>query len=46
MGEIAAIAPFPDEMEALKNAGASTVFNIYTQAGAGFAARVVSRDSE
>lgn len=39
-GQIAAIAKFPDEIEALKKAGVTTVFNIYTEAGAGFAAHV------
>lgn len=41
-GEIAAIARFADEIEALTEAGAATVFNIYTEAGAGFAAHVVA----
>lgn len=41
-GEVATTARFPDEEEALKLAGATTVFNIYTEAGAGFAAHVTS----
>ncbi len=44
-GRVAAIARFPDEVEALKQAGATTVFNIYTEAGAGFAAHVVAKAS-
>ncbi len=39
-GRIAATARFPDEGDALLAAGAGTVFNIYTEAGAGFAAHV------
>ena len=35
-GHIAAIARFPDEAEALKEAGAGAVFNMYSEAGAGF----------
>jgi predicted Kef-type K+ transport protein len=42
-GRVAATAKFPDEVEALEQAGASTVFNIYTEAGAGFAAHVVGQ---
>jgi lactate dehydrogenase-like 2-hydroxyacid dehydrogenase len=42
-GHIAATARFKDEVEALIAAGAETVFNIYTEAGAGFAAHVVSQ---
>lgn len=41
-GRIAATAKFQDEVEALKEAGAHTVFNIYTEAGAGFAWHVGS----
>jgi predicted Kef-type K+ transport protein len=41
-GRVAATARFPDEVEKLKQAGATTVFNIYTEAGAGFASHVVS----
>lgn len=39
-GRIAAIARFPDEVEILKQNGATAVFNIYTEAGAGFANHV------
>ncbi len=41
-GRVAAIARFPDEVEALKDGGAQIVFNIYTEAGAGFAAHVIA----
>lgn len=41
-GDVATTARFPDEEERLKLAGATTVFNIYTEAGAGFAAHVTS----
>ena len=36
-GRIATIAKFPDEVKLLKRAGATDVFNIYTEAGTGFA---------
>ena len=39
-GRIAATARFPDEVPFLKQAGATAVFNIYTEAGAGFANHV------
>ena len=39
-GRVAAIARFPDEEQILKQAGATAVFNIYTEAGAGFANHV------
>lgn len=42
-GHVAATARFSDEVKALNVAGAETVFNIYTEAGAGFAAHVVSQ---
>jgi len=41
-GQIAAIARFEDEVEVLRKAGSDTVFNIYTEAGAGFAAHVAA----
>jgi predicted Kef-type K+ transport protein len=41
-GHVAAIARYPDEVEELKLAGAATVFNIYAEAGAGFASHVTS----
>jgi phosphoribosylcarboxyaminoimidazole (NCAIR) mutase len=43
-GRVAATARYPDEVEALKKAGAATVFDIYTEAGAGFAAHVNSAE--
>jgi hypothetical protein len=42
-GEIAAVARYPDEVERLRNAGATAVFNIYTEAVAGFADHVESQ---
>lgn len=39
-GQIAATARFPDEVKILEEAGATAVFNIYTEAGAGFADHV------
>jgi hypothetical protein len=39
-GRIAATARFPDEMALLQQAGATAVFNIYTEAGSGFAEHV------
>ena len=41
-GEVAATSKFPDEVEALKKAGVDVVFNIYTEAGTGFASHVYS----
>jgi voltage-gated potassium channel Kch len=38
--EVAATARFPDEVERLQEAGATTVFNMYAEAGAGFVAHV------
>ncbi|MEM7503973.1 MAG: cation:proton antiporter [Pseudomonadota bacterium] len=43
-GHVAAIARYTDEVEALENAGAETVYNIYTEAGTGFAAHVETQD--
>lgn len=40
LGGIAATARFPDEMDRLRQSGATAVFNIYTEAGAGFAEHV------
>jgi predicted Kef-type K+ transport protein len=40
-GKVAAMAKFQDEADALTKAGATTVFNVYTEAGAGFAAHVL-----
>lgn len=39
-GFIAALAKYPEDAEALKNGGAHCVFNMYAEAGAGFAASV------
>ena len=39
-GRIAAIARFADEVHALEAAGATTVYNMYAEAGAGFVAHV------
>lgn len=39
-GQVAATAKFPDEEVLLKEGGATTVFNIYAEAGAGFANHV------
>ncbi len=36
-GKLAAIAKYPDEVESLKQAGVDSVFNLYTEAGTGFA---------
>ncbi len=44
-GRVAVNAKFPDEVDGLKGAGATTVFNIYTEAGAGFAAHVTTEES-
>lgn len=40
-GQVAATAKFQDEADRLLEAGATTVFNIYTEAGTGFAAHVL-----
>jgi glutathione-regulated potassium-efflux system ancillary protein KefC len=42
-GRIAATARYPDEMTRLHQSGATSVFNIYTEAGAGFAEHVVTQ---
>ena len=39
-GRVAATARYHDDVEPLKQAGASTVFNVYAEAGSGFAAHV------
>lgn len=39
-GRIATIAKYPDEVSRLQQSGANAVFNIYTEAGAGFAEHV------
>ncbi|MFK8029069.1 MAG: cation:proton antiporter [Gammaproteobacteria bacterium] len=40
-GKVAVTAKFADEEEALRRAGATTVFNMYTEAGSGFASHAV-----
>ena len=40
---LAAIAKFEDDIERLQEAGASTAFNLYAEAGAGFAAHVAEQ---
>ena len=40
MGRVAACARYPDDVMELQQAGAMTVFNIYTEAGTGFATHV------
>ena len=42
-GKIAAIIRYPDEEKMLYQSGATAVFNIYTEAGAGFADHVVAK---
>ena len=42
-GRVAATARFQDDIEPLEEAGASTVFNVYAEAGSGFAAHVAGR---
>ena len=42
-GRVAATARFPDEIEVLKMAGASSVYNLYAEAGTGFAAHVAAQ---
>ena len=36
-GHLAAIAKYPDEVDALREAGVDSAFNLYAEAGAGFA---------
>ena len=42
-GRITATAKYPDEVKLLRQAGATAVYNIYTEAGAGFAEHVEAR---
>ena len=44
-GDVAVLAQFPDEEMILKDAGATAVFNIYAEAGLGFADHVVDSRS-
>ncbi len=41
-GKVAAVARYADEIEALKQAGVHAAFNLYAEAGAGFAEHVCS----
>ena len=45
-GRIAATARFSDEVEILRKRGATAVFNIYTEAGAGFAEHVEANKND
>ena len=45
-GRVAATARYPDEVDALIRAGAATTFNIYTEAGTGFATHVASQSPD
>lgn len=45
-GRIAAAVRFPDEMAAVHEAGASIPFNLYAEAGSGFARHVAAQMSE
>ncbi|WP_455234789.1 NAD-binding protein [Thiogranum longum] len=42
-GKLAAIARYPDEVEQLRQAGVDAAFNLYAEAGAGFADHVCDR---
>lgn len=42
-GRVAATARYSDDVEPLIDAGASTVFNVYAEAGSGFAAHVAAQ---
>jgi predicted Kef-type K+ transport protein len=42
-GKVAAVAKYPDEVEMLKDAGADAAFNLYAEAGAGFADHVCAQ---
>ena len=42
-GHVAAVARYQDDIEPLERAGASTVFNVYAEAGSGFAAHVAEQ---
>jgi hypothetical protein len=42
-GKIAASAKYPDEVEALRNLGVEAAFNIYAEAGTGFARHVTEK---
>ncbi len=42
---VAATARFQDEVELLQRAGALAVFNVYAEAGSGFAAHATARNT-
>lgn len=42
MGRLAAVAKYPDEVAALQEAGVDSAFNLYAEAGAGFAEDVAA----
>lgn len=42
-GFVAALARYPDDIEALRQAGAHVAFDVYGEAGAGFAADIAAR---
>jgi len=42
-GKVAAIAKYPDEIKALEQAGVDAAYNLYAEAGAGFADHVCER---
>jgi voltage-gated potassium channel Kch len=44
-GHIATTAKYPDEVEPLRQAGATDIFNIYAEAGVGFASHVQASTS-
>ena len=46
MGRVAATARYPDEEAQLRDAGATAVFNIYAEAGTGFAGHVATTHCE
>ena len=41
-GRLAAVAKYPDEVAALQEAGVDSAFNLYAEAGAGFAEDVAA----
>jgi len=41
-GQVAATSKFPDEVESLKEHGVNIVFNVYTEAGTGFATHIAN----
>jgi len=43
-GQVAATSKFPDEVQSLKEHGVDIVFNVYTEAGTGFASHVANQN--